>query len=147
MERHGPSEAKYIMEKNEMSGKVSIIVGSESDLEIARKAERTLKELAVNYETKILSCHRNYKELDTYLSSSDVDVYITMAGLAAHLPGYVAARTKKPVIGVPVNKAMHGLDSLLSIVQMPKGVPVACVGVDNAENAAHLAHRILELKR
>ena len=73
------------------------------------------------------------------------DVYIAIAGLAAHLPGYITARTKKPVIGVPVNKAIGGFDALLSIVQMPKGVPVACVGIDNAENAPHLAHRILEL--
>jgi len=129
-----------------MNGKISIVIGSKSDLEIAKKAEETLKELTVKFETRILSCHRNYKDLETYLASSDADVYIAIAGLSAHLPGYIAARTKKPVIGVPVNKAMGGLDSLLSIVQMPKGVPVACVGIDNAENAAYLAHRILDLK-
>ncbi len=129
-----------------MNGKVSIIIGSKNDLEIAEKAEAVLKELAVSYETKILSCHRNYKDLESYLTSCDADVYIAVAGLAAHLPGFVAARTKKPVIGVPVNKAVGGLDALLSIVQMPKGVPVACVGIDNAENAAYYAHRILELK-
>jgi 5-(carboxyamino)imidazole ribonucleotide mutase len=130
-----------------MKGKVSVIVGSKSDLEIAKKAEDTLKELKIDFETKILSCHRNYKDLETYLATSGTDVYIAIAGLAAHLPGYIAARTKKPVIGVPVNKAIGGFDALLSIVQMPKGVPVACVGIDNAENAAHLAHRILELKK
>jgi len=129
-----------------MNGKVSIIIGSKSDQEIARKAEATLKDLAVKFETKILSAHRNYKDLETYLASSDADVYIAIAGLSAHLPGYVAARTKKPVIGVPVNKAVGGLDALFSIVQMPKGVPVACVGIDNAENAAYFAHRILELR-
>jgi 5-(carboxyamino)imidazole ribonucleotide mutase len=129
-----------------MNGKVSIIIGSKSDQEIARKAENTLKDLSVKFETKILSAHRNYKDLETYLASSDADVYIAIAGLSAHLPGYVAARTKKPVIGVPVNKAVGGLDALLSIVQMPKGVPVACVGIDNAENAAYFAHRILELR-
>lgn len=129
-----------------MKGKVSILVGSKSDLEIAEKAELTLKELKIAFETKILSCHRNYKELEEYLASSEADVYIAIAGLSAHLPGYIAARTEKPVIGVPVNKALSGLDALLSIVQMPKGVPVACVGVDNAENAAHLARRILQLK-
>lgn len=129
-----------------MKGKVSIVVGSKSDLEIARKAELTLKELGVAFETKILSCHRNYRELEEYIASSEADVYIAIAGLSAHLPGYIAARTKKPVIGVPVNKALSGLDALLSIVQMPKGVPVACVGVDNAENAAYLAQRILQLK-
>jgi len=130
-----------------MKGKVSVIVGSKSDLEIAKKAEDTLKELKIDFETKILSCHRNYKDLETYLATSGADVYIAIAGLAAHLPGYIAARTKKPVIGVPVNKAIGGFDALLSIVQMPKGVPVACVGIDNAENAALLAHRILELKK
>ena len=129
-----------------MKGKVSILVGSKSDLEIAEKAELTLKELKIAFETKILSCHRNYKELEEYLASSEADVYIAIAGLSAHLPGYIAARTEKPVIGVPVNKALSGLAALLSIVQMPKGVPVACVGVDNAENAAHLAQRILQLK-
>ena len=129
-----------------MKGKVSVVAGSKSDLEIARKAEFTLKELGIAFETKILSCHRNCKELEEYIASSEVDVYIAIAGLSAHLPGYIAARTKKPVIGVPVNKALSGLDALLSIVQMPKGVPVACVGVDNADNAAHLAQRILELK-
>jgi len=129
-----------------VKGKVSILVGSKSDLEIAEKAELTLKELKIAFETKILSCHRNYKELEEYLASSEADVYIAIAGLSAHLPGYIAARTEKPVIGVPVNKALSGLDALLSIVQMPKGVPVACVGVDNAENAAHLAQRILQLK-
>jgi 5-(carboxyamino)imidazole ribonucleotide mutase len=132
--------------ENEMNGKVSIIIGSKSDLEIAGKAEGVLRELTVNYETKIFSCHRNYKDLESYLASSDADVYIAIAGLAAHLPGYIAARTKKPVVGVPVNKAVGGLDSLLSIVQMPKGIPVACVGIDNAENAAYFAQRILELK-
>ena len=129
-----------------MKGKVSIVVGSKSDLEIAKKAELTLKEFGIAFETKILSCHRNYKELEEYVASSEADVYIAIAGLSAHLPGYIAARTEKPVIGVPVNKALSGLDALLSIVQMPKGVPVACVGVDNAENAAHLAQRILQLK-
>ncbi len=124
---------------------VSILMGSKSDVEIAKRAENALKELGVSYETKILSCHRNYKELDEYLASSQAQVYIAIAGLAAHLPGYVAARTEKPVIGVPVKAALGGLDALLSIVQMPKGVPVACVGVDNAENAAYLAKRILDL--
>jgi len=129
-----------------VKGKVSIVVGSKSDLEIAKKAELTLKEFGIAFETKILSCHRNYKELEEYVASSEADVYIAIAGLSAHLPGYIAARTKKPVIGVPVSKALSGFDALLSIVQMPKGVPVACVGVDNGENAAHLAQRILQLK-
>jgi 5-(carboxyamino)imidazole ribonucleotide mutase len=136
---------KHVARGNEMNGKISIIIGSKSDLEIAKKAEETLKDLNANFETRILSCHRNYKDLETYIASSDADVFIAIAGLSAHLPGFVAARTKKPVIGVPVNKAIGGIDSLLSIVQMPKGVPVACVGIDNAENAAYFAHRIIEL--
>jgi len=129
-----------------MKGKVSIIAGSESDLEVARQAEGVLKEAGIAYETKILSCHRNYKELENYIASSESDIYIAIAGLSAQLPGYISARTNKPVIGVPVNKALSGLDALLSIVQMPKGIPVACVGIDNAENAAYLAQRILQLK-
>ena len=124
---------------------VAIVIGSKSDLEIAGRTQKTLDCLKVTYETKILSAHRNYKELDTYISSSQAKVFIAIAGLAAHLPGYIASRTTKPVIGVPVNKALGGLDSLLSIVQMPHGVPVGAVGIDAAENAALLAKRILDI--
>lgn len=124
---------------------VAIVIGSKSDLEIAERAQKTLDSLNVTHETQILSAHRNSKELDAYLASSHAKVYIAIAGLAAHLPGYIASRTTKPVIGVPVNKALGGLDSLLSIVQMPRGVPVAAVGIDAAENAAHLAKRILDV--
>ena len=124
---------------------VAIVIGSKSDLEIAERAEKTLDALNVTHETQILSAHRNSKELDAYIETSQAKVFIAIAGLAAHLPGYIASRTSKPVIGVPVNKALGGLDSLLSIVQMPRGVPVAAVGIDGAENAAHLAKRILEV--
>src|SRR3989304_7186365 len=98
---------------------VSIVLASKSDLEIAKRAEQTLDELGITHETQILSAHRDSKKLDAYLASSKAKVYIAIAGLAAHLPGYFASRTDRPVIGVPVNKALGGLDSLLSIVQMP----------------------------
>jgi 5-(carboxyamino)imidazole ribonucleotide mutase len=126
---------------------VSIVIGSKSDLEIARRAEETLDELGISYETQILSAHREPQKLEAYLVSSKAKVFIAIAGLAAHLPGFIAARTEKPVIGVPVNKALGGLDSLLSIVQMPRGVPVCAVGIDSAENAAHLAKRILDASK
>jgi len=126
---------------------VSILVGSTSDLEIARRTEKTLDELEITHDTQVLSAHRDPQKLDAYIASSQAKIFISIAGLAAHLPGYIASRTKKPVIGVPVNKALGGLDSLLSIVQMPRGVPVAVVGIDAAENAAHLAKRILDLTK
>ncbi|HUK50755.1 MAG TPA: 5-(carboxyamino)imidazole ribonucleotide mutase [Terriglobales bacterium] len=126
---------------------VSIVIGSQSDMEIAQRAEKILDSLNVTHEIKILSAHRNPKELEEYLASSNAKVFIAIAGLAAHLPGFIASRTQRPVIGVPVNKALGGLDSLLSIVQMPKGVPVCSVGIDNAENAAHLAKRILDVAK
>jgi len=126
---------------------VSIVIGSQSDMEIAKRAEQTLDELGIAYETRILSAHRDSKKLDAYLGSTKAKVFIAIAGLAAHLPGYIASRTDRPVIGVPVNKALGGLDSLLSIVQMPRGVPVCAVGIDSAENAAHLAKRILDVSK
>jgi len=125
--------------------KVSIVVGSKRDLPHAEKAAKVLKEHGVEYEVRVLSAHRNPKELEKYVDESDSSVFIAMAGLAAHLPGFIASRTKKPVIGVPLNVALGGLDALLSIVQMPRGVPVATVGIDSAENAAYLAIRILDL--
>jgi 5-(carboxyamino)imidazole ribonucleotide mutase len=126
---------------------VSIIIGSTSDLEIAKKTEKTLGELNITFETQVLSAHRDPQKLDAYIASSNAKLFIAIAGLAAHLPGYVASRTARPVIGVPVNKALGGLDSLLSIAQMPRGVPVAVVGIDAAENAAYLAKRILDLAK
>ena len=125
---------------------VCIIAGSKSDAEYVKRAEEVLNKLGVKYDLAFLSAHRNYEELDIYLSNSKAEVYVAIAGLAAHLPGYIASRTLKPVIGVPINKALGGLDSLLSIVQMPRGVPVACVGIDNPENGALLAAEILALK-
>ncbi|MEM0438631.1 MAG: 5-(carboxyamino)imidazole ribonucleotide mutase [Desulfurococcaceae archaeon] len=125
--------------------KVAVIIGSERDRQHAERAAAVLKEYGIEYEVIVLSAHRNPKELEKYIETSDASVFIAMAGLAAHLPGFIASRTQRPVIGVPLNVALGGLDALLSIVQMPRGVPVATVGIDNAENAAYLAIRILQL--
>lgn len=128
---------------------VSIIMGSTSDLDVVRPAVSLLKEFSVEVEVKVLSAHRTPKELVDYVESvSDkVDVFITAAGLAAALPGVVAAHTLKPVIGLPVRAgALQGVDALLSIVQMPPGVPVATVGIGRAKNAALLAIEIMALK-
>lgn len=127
-----------------------MIVGSKSDWEYAEKAKRILEEAGVSVEVKVLSAHRNPMELDKYIADNDdkLDLYIAMAGLSAALPGYIASRTTKPVIGVPLPAGpLKGVDALLSIVQMPRGVPVAAVGIGNAENAAHLALRILKAMR
>ncbi|MFZ2412108.1 MAG: 5-(carboxyamino)imidazole ribonucleotide mutase [Candidatus Methanoperedens sp.] len=122
---------------------VAILIGSESDREIAERSAKVLDSSDVEYEIKVLSAHRNPVELEDYIQKSHAAVFIAIAGLSAALPGVIASRTKKPVIGVPVSSKLGGMDALLSIVQMPKGVPVACVGIDNGENAAHLALRIL----
>jgi len=124
---------------------VSIIAGSESDKDVYEKAEKVLKENNIPYELKIISAHRDPDKLDDYLKSCQSLVYITVAGLSAALPGVVASKTEKPVIGVPVSAKLGGLDALLSIVQMPPRIPVACVGIDRGENAAYLAIRILNL--
>jgi 5-(carboxyamino)imidazole ribonucleotide mutase len=125
---------------------VSIICGSTSDEEVARKAWTVLEEHGISYNYQVISAHRDPDQLEAFVAASDAQIYICIAGLAAALPGVVASKTDKPVIGVPVSgKLMGGLDALLSIVQMPKGVPVACVGMDNGQNAAYLAIRILRL--
>ncbi len=124
---------------------VSIIAGSESDKDVYEKAEKVLKENNIPYELKILSAHRDPDKLDDYLKTCQSLVYIAVAGLSAALPGVIASKTEKPVIGVPVSAKLGGLDALLSIVQMPPRVPVACVGIDRGENAAYLAIRILNL--
>jgi len=125
---------------------VAVIVGSETDKPIAEKTTKILDQLGLTYEVKVYSAHRNPKQLEEYIQKCEAKIFIAIAGLSAHLPGFIASRTDKPVIGVPVNVKLGGLDALLSIVQMPKGVPVACVGIDNGENAAWLAWRILKLK-
>ena len=124
---------------------VSIIAGSESDKDVYEKAEKVLKENNIPYELKIISAHRDPDKLDDYLKTCQSLVYIAVAGLSAALPGVIASKTEKPVIGVPVSAKLGGLDALLSIVQMPPRVPVACVGIDNGKNAAYLAIRILNL--
>lgn len=126
--------------------KVVILLGSKSDMDPAEKARARLAEFEVPAEIHVASAHRNPEKVDRLVADPSVDVFIAMAGLAAALPGVVAARTLKPVIGVPLLGKGLGLDSILSIVQMPPGVPVATVGLDNADNAALLAVHILALK-
>jgi 5-(carboxyamino)imidazole ribonucleotide mutase len=124
---------------------VAIVLGSESDNHIAEKTIKILERFNIPYEKKVLSAHRNPKELSKYIDSSKAIVFIAIAGLSAQLPGFIASRTSRPVIGVPVNVKLEGLDALLATMQMPKQVPVATVGIDNGENAAFLAIRILSL--
>ena len=121
---------------------VLIIAGSNSDEEIIKKVEETLKGKA-DFKTEVCSAHREPDRLRELVKKTDAKVFICIAGLSAALPGVVASHTKKPVIGIPVSGKLNGLDALLSIVQMPKGVPVACVGIDNGVNAGLLALRIL----
>ena len=123
---------------------VAIVSGSVSDAAVAGMAADVLKEHGKTYDLQVISAHRDPDRLDEYIRECDCKVYIAIAGLSAALPGVIASKTKKPVIGVPVSGKLQGIDSLLSIVQMPKGVPVACVGIDNGENAALFAIRILE---
>ncbi|MBD3190422.1 MAG: 5-(carboxyamino)imidazole ribonucleotide mutase [Candidatus Heimdallarchaeota archaeon] len=124
---------------------VAIISGSKSDAAIVEKAVTILKEYEVPHTQVIISAHRNPEELDKFLMETSAKIIIAIAGLAAALPGVCASKTNKVVIGVPVDAKLGGLDALLSIVQMPSGVPVATVGIDNGKNAAHLAIRILAL--
>lgn len=130
--------------------KAAIVMGSHSDYQIVEKAEILLKEFGVAVETRIISAHRTPHIASDFASKAEengIETIIAAAGKAAHLPGVIAAFTPVPVIGIPVkSSAMDGLDSLLSIVQMPKGVPVATVAIDGAENAALLAVQILSLK-
>ncbi|MCK9298255.1 MAG: 5-(carboxyamino)imidazole ribonucleotide mutase [Methanoculleus sp.] len=126
---------------------VTVICGSASDGPVAEKVFETLKEHGVDYDYKVISAHRDPERLDEYVKASTARVFIAIAGLSAALPGVIASKTKRPVIGVPVSGTLMGLDALLSIAQMPKGVPVACVGVDNGVNAALLAVRILNAGR
>lgn len=120
-------------------------MGSESDKKISEKAEEVFKEFAVEHKVEIASAHRNPEKLDKVLKETAADIIIAIAGLSAHLPGVCASKTVKPVIGVPVNVKLEGLDALLSIVNMPPGIPVATVGIDNGKNAALLAIEILAL--
>ena len=130
--------------------KVAVIMGSASDWDVMCPACSTLEEFGIPYEKKVLSAHRNPGPLADYVRSArdnGFEVIIAGAGGAAHLPGVIAALTTLPVIGVPVkSRALNGLDSLLSIVQMPSGIPVATMAIDGAKNAALYAVAILALK-
>jgi phosphoribosylaminoimidazole carboxylase PurE protein len=129
--------------------RVGIIMGSKSDMEEMEKAGKVLEERGIRYEVRVMSAHRDPDTVADYCKNArmrGLRVIIAGAGLAAALPGVAAAHTDLPVIGVPLSSrlsALGGLDAVLSIVQMPPGVPVACVGLDNARNAGHLAARIL----
>ena len=129
--------------------KVAIIMGSASDKDVMAPAWETLEEFRIPYEKKVLSAHRNPGPLADYVRAArdnGFDIIIAGAGGAAHLPGVIAAYTTLPVIGVPVkSKALNGLDSLLSIVQMPSGIPVATMAIDGSKNAALMAVTILAL--
>lgn len=125
--------------------RVLIIAGSKSDEPVVEKTTRILDELNIKYRVEYASAHREPEKVKQIVTGCSEDVIIAIAGLAAALPGVIASHTSKPVIGVPVKVALDGLDALLSTLQMPKGVPVATVGIDNGENAAYLAARILEV--
>lgn len=133
-----------------MSARVGIILGSDSDLPVMKKSCDILQEFGVSYEIVISSAHRVPHETAEWASSAaerGIEVIIAAAGMAAHLPGVVAAHTHLPVIGVPLKSAvLDGVDALYSIVQMPSGVPVATVAINGAKNAAYLALQILALK-
>ncbi len=130
--------------------KAAVIMGSDSDLPVVKKAIEVLKAFEVDYEVNVISAHRTPDRAAEYAKKAEengFEVIIAAAGKAAHLPGVLAAFTTLPVIGVPIKSSvLDGLDSLLSIVQMPSGIPVATVAVDGAENAGLLAVQILSVK-
>lgn len=134
---------------NQNNPLVAIVMGSDSDLQVMSKAAEVLKEFSIQFEMRILSAHRVPSQLKNFVEESEkkgIKIFIAGAGLAAHLPGVVSSYTALPVIGVPLKSgALNGFDSLLSIVQMPPGVPVATVAVDGAKNAAFLALQILSI--
>ena len=126
--------------------KVAIIMGSDSDLPVVAPAIKQLKELGIEVEARVMSAHRTPKEAHEFSKNAiknGFGVIIAAAGMAAHLPGVIAAMTPVPVIGVPINASLNGMDALLAITQMPPGIPVATVGVNAAKNAALLAAEIL----
>ncbi len=127
---------------------VSIIMGSTSDLPIMEKAAKLLDELQVPFEMNALSAHRTPEAVEQFAKNAKgrgIQVIIAAAGMAAHLPGVIAASTTVPVIGVPIKSTLEGMDALLAIVQMPPGIPVATVGINAAMNAAILAVQMLSL--
>jgi len=120
-------------------------MGSKSDMQIADKAKKIFEELGIDYNIKVASAHRTPDVLKDIVENCDADVFIGIAGLAAALPGCIASHTTKPVIGVPVSGKVN-LDAILSIIQMPPGIPVAAVGLDRGDNAALLAIEIMAVK-
>lgn len=129
-----------------MKPMVSIIMGSTSDLPIMKKAADLLNEFEIPFEMQALSAHRTPKEVEQFATQAEsrgVKVIIAAAGMAAHLPGVIASMTTLPVIGVPIDASLNGLDALLAIVQMPPGIPVATVGINASMNAALLAIQAL----
>ena len=131
-----------------MNALVSIIMGSTSDLPVMEKAAKFLDEVEIPFEMNALSAHRTPDEVETFAKNAEgrgVKVIIAGAGMAAALPGVIAASTSLPVIGVPIKGMLDGLDAMLSIIQMPPGIPVATVGVNGAQNAAILAAQMIAL--
>lgn len=129
-----------------MEPKVSIIMGSTSDWPVMEKAAKFLDEMEIPFEINALSAHRTPEKVEAFAKTAyerGIRVIIAAAGMAAHLPGVIAAMTPIPVIGVPINASLDGMDALLAIVQMPPGIPVATVGINGAQNAAILATQIL----
>ena len=129
-----------------MEAKVSIIMGSTSDLDVMSKAAKLLEEFEIPFEMNALSAHRTPDEVEKFAKGAKdrgIKVIIAGAGMAAHLPGVVAAMTPLPVIGVPIKASLEGFDSIMSIVQMPPGIPVATVAVNGAMNAAILAVQVM----
>ena len=125
---------------------VRVIMGSASDIEVAKKVTKILRKFDIDYEVSVISAHRALNVLEETMGKDDTKVYIGIAGMAAHLAGVMAGMTIKPVIGLPVGGSnTSGLDALLSMVQMPKGVPVATVALNGGDNAALLAIQILAL--
>lgn len=128
--------------------KVAIIMGSDSDLPVVSKASDALKEYGIPYTMRVMSAHRCPAKVAEFAQAAEengIGVIIAAAGMAAHLAGAIAANTTLPVIGIPVKSALEGMDALLATVQMPSGIPVATVGINNAKNAAILAAQILAL--
>ncbi len=131
-----------------MKPQVSIIMGSTSDLPVMEEAAKILNNLEIPFEMNALSAHRTPDEVEKFAKSAEangIKVIIAAAGMAAHLPGVIAAKTPVPVIGVPIKASLDGWDSILSILQMPPGIPVATVGVNAAKNAGLLAAQILSV--
>ncbi|MBO7523797.1 MAG: 5-(carboxyamino)imidazole ribonucleotide mutase [Bacteroidales bacterium] len=129
-----------------MDPQVSIIMGSTSDLPIMEKTAQILNDFEIPFEMQALSAHRTPDEVESFAKGAadrGIKVIIAAAGMAAHLPGVIAALTPLPVIGVPIKSSLEGLDALLSILQMPPGIPVATVGINAAQNAGILAAQII----